>query len=259
MRKILVIGVGAGDPAYVTVQAVRAMNAADVFFVVDKGDVKDDLVALRKEVLDRHVTSPGYRVVELAEPHRDRTPATSAGYESAVGDWHGRRAAMFADAFATELGPDGVGALLVWGDPSLYDSTLRIFDLLADRGDADGAVPFEVEVVPGVSSVAALAARHRIILNRIGRPFLVTTGRRLREDGWPDGVPDVVVMLDAGCAFEHFTGRGMTVYWGAYLGTPDELLVAGPLDEVAGRIREVRTEARARKGWIMDTYLLRAP
>ena len=47
------------------------------------------------------------------------------------------------------------------------------------------------------------------------------------------------------------------VYWGAYLGTPDELLVAGPLDEVADDILRVRAEARGRKGWIMDTYLLR--
>lgn len=41
------------------------------------------------------------------------------------------------------------------------------------------------------------------------------------------------------------------------MGTPDEILVSGKLAEVAGRIEELRTEARARKGWIMDTYLLR--
>src|SRR3712207_7026936 len=44
---------------------------------------------------------------------------------------------------------------------------------------------------------SALAAAHRIPLNRVGRPFAVTTGRRLADEGPPPGVDDVVVMLDA--------------------------------------------------------------
>lgn len=46
---------------------------------------------------------------------------------------------------------------------------------------------------------------------------------------------------------------------GAYLGTPDELLVAGTVGEVGRRIVAMRADAQARHGWIMDTYLLRAP
>ena len=49
----------------------------------------------------------------------------------------------------------------------------------------------------------------------------------------------------------------LVIYWGAYLGTPDELLVSGPLQAVKAHILELRDEARRRKGWIMDTYLLR--
>ncbi|MET8053354.1 hypothetical protein ABZU75_37780 [Streptosporangium sp. NPDC005286] len=63
-------------------------------------------------------------------------------------------------------------------------------------------------------------------------------------------------MLDAHCAFAEL-GEEFHIYWGAYLGTPDEILVAGPVPEVADRIGELRAEARERKGWIMDTYLLR--
>jgi precorrin-6A synthase len=51
----------------------------------------------------------------------------------------------------------------------------------------------------------------------------------------------------------------MHIYWGAYLGTHDELLVSGPLAEVADEIDRARAEARERKGWIMDIYLLRRP
>jgi precorrin-6A synthase len=50
---------------------------------------------------------------------------------------------------------------------------------------------------------------------------------------------------------------GVEIYWGAYLGTPDEILLSGPLAEVADEIARVRAAARERKGWMFDTYLLR--
>ena len=140
----------------------------------------------------------------------------------------------------------------MWGDPALYDSTLAVVEEILARGELE----LDYEVVPGISSVAALAARHRISLNRIGRPIVITTGRRLAE-GLHDEDGDIVVMLDAGCAFRRFAGQPVDIYWGAYLGTPDELLVAGDVGDVADEIERVRAEARERKGWIMDTYLLR--
>jgi precorrin-6A synthase len=249
MREIVVVGVGAGDPEQVTMQAVSALNRVDVFFVLDKGEVKQELVDLRSEILRRYATSKDYRVVVGQDPERDRT--TSA-YVEAVDDWRRRRADVCADLIATELGEDQVGAFLVWGDPSLYDSTLAILDDILARGE----LLFEVEVIPGISSVSTLAARHKVGLNQVGRPIQITTGRRLAKE-WPDGVDDVVVMLDAQTAFSEHVDQDADIYWGAYLGTPDELLISGPLREVAPEIEKVRAEARDRKGWIMDTYLLR--
>ena len=109
-------------------------------------------------------------------------------------------------------------------------------------------------MIPGISSVSALAAKHRVPLNRVGRPVQITTGRRLAE-GWPAGVDDLIVMLDAQQAFAAHPEAD--IYWGAYIGTPDEILVSGPIAEAAPRIERLRAEARERKGWIMDTYLLR--
>ena len=151
-----------------------------------------------------------------------------------------------------ELGDEECGAFLVWGDPSLYDSTLRIIDQVTARG----AVKFEYEVIPGISSVQALAARHKIALNRIGRSVHITTGRKLSE-GLPNNIDDVVVMLDAECSFKNIETSGIDIYWGAYIGTEDEILVSGNLQELIGDIERVRKEARTKKGWIMDTYLLR--
>ncbi|KXF50269.1 precorrin 6A synthase [Rhodococcus sp. SC4] len=245
MRELFVIGIGAGDPDQVTVQAIKAMNKADVFFVIGKGDEKQDLVDLRTTILEEHVTGP-YRVVDIVDPPRDRTPSD---YEGVVDDWHERRAALFEAEFASE---PGVGAILVWGDPSLYDSTLRIVERVLARGN----VSFDYSVIPGVTSVQSLAAQHRIVLNRIGEPVHITTGRRLAE-GLPDGVDNAVVMLDAHCTFTQLHGDDVQIWWGAYLGTPDEVLISGRLRDVEDEIQRVRAELRERKGWIMDTYLLR--
>jgi len=202
MREIVVVGIGAGDPEQVTMQAVSALNRVDVFFVLDKGEVKQELVDLRSEILRRYATGKNYRVVVGRDPERDRT---STAYVEAVDDWRRRRADVCADLIASELGEDEVGAFLVWGDPALYDSTLAILDDILARGD----LAFEVEVIPGISSVSTLAARHRIGLNQVGRPVQITTGRRLAK-AWPDDVDDVVVMLDAQAAFTHIWSRMRT-------------------------------------------------
>jgi precorrin-6A synthase len=152
--------------------------------------------------------------------------------------------------FASELGDGQSGGILVWGDPSLYDSTLRILE----RVRARGKLAFEVEVIPGITAIQALCASHKIPLNRVGAPVEITTGRRLSE-GKTSG-EDAVVMLDGGCAFRHVDGDA-EIYWGAYLGSEHEIVRAGKIGEVGEEIERVRAEARARYGWIMDTYLIR--
>jgi precorrin-6A synthase len=245
-RHIHVIGIGAGDPDYVTVQAIEALNDTQVFFAMDKGEAKSDLVALRREICARFIREPGYRFVELPDPKR----STETDYREAVSDWHAARARVWATAISDELGSDGVGAFLAWGDPSLYDSTLRILDALAAEVD------FTFDVIPGITAVQALTARHRIPLNEVGEPVVITTGRRLREQGMSGSARSVIVMLDADCSFR-LCPPDTRIWWGAYLGTDDELLVAGSVGEVGTRIAALRDEARARHGWIMDTYLLR--
>lgn len=244
-RRIHVIGIGAGDPGYVTVQAIEALNDTQVFFAMDKGQAKSDLVALRRHICARFIREPGYRFVELPDPKR----ADDADYQRTVSDWHAARARIWAAAIVDELGPDGVGAFLAWGDPSLYDSTLRILDAVAAEVDVS------YDVIPGITAIQALTARHRIPLNDVGAPVLITTGRQVRAHGVSGSA---VVMLDSECSFQA-CAPDTRIWWGAYLGTPDELLVAGTVGEVGAQIADLRADARARHGWIMDTYLLRAP
>ena len=245
MRKLSIIGIGAGNPDYITMQAIKALRDVDVIFLIDKGSEKDDLATLRKDICERYIEKP-YRIVEAKDPERDRAPAD---YDAAVTAWHQKRATIYERMIREDLSDGEHGAFLVWGDPSLYDSTLRIVDQVA----AMKTVAFDLDVVPGITSVQALAARHRIPLNRIGEPIHITTGRQLAQGMTGD---NVVVMLDGDCAFKFVSGD-VDIYWGAYIGTADEILLSGKLRERGPEIEKTRREARARHGWIMDTYLLR--
>ena len=249
MRTVYVIGIGAGDPEHLTLAAITAMNRVDVFFTIDKGEAAADLGAFRTELLARHVTRP-HRVVTAPEVPRDRDPAD---YLDTATTWQARREALYERMIAAELADGQTGGFLVWGDPSLYDGTLTLLHRIAERSEEK----IEIFAVPGISAVSALAAAHRLVLNRVGTPVLITTGRRLAEQGMPRDVDDVVVMLDGRQAFADLPDTDLDIYWGAYLGTSDEILVAGPLPAVRAEHLAQRATARERKGWIMDTYLLR--
>ncbi|HEX3487914.1 MAG TPA: precorrin-6A synthase (deacetylating) [Streptosporangiaceae bacterium] len=249
MRTISVVGIGAGDPEHITVQAINTLNTVDVVFMVDKGDRQRAAADLRRDICERYITRPGYRVVTAEEIPRDRQ---AASYRMAVDVWRRRRADIYERLITDELGEDEHGAFLAWGDPAIYDSTLHVLDEVLARG----TVSFDVQVIPGISSIQALAARHKISLTRTGRPLHITTGRLLAQ-GFPDNADDVVVMLDAGCAFRDIDTGGARIYWGAYVGSPDEILAEGDAKEAGPEIAAQREAARREHGWIMDSYLLR--
>lgn len=175
-----------------------------------------------------------------------------ATYLDDVNAWHDAIADAWRVQIAEHLPGGGKLALLVWGDPSLYDSTLRIADRLRSAG-----VEIAVRVVPGITSIQALTAAHAMPLNPLAGPVTITTGRLLRAHGWPAGADTIVVMLDSGCAFEGLQPQGITIWWGAYLGMAHEALEQGPLAQAGPRIALRRAELRARHGWIMDVYLMR--
>jgi precorrin-6A synthase len=249
MRRISVIGIGSGDPEQVTVQAINVLNTVDVIFMVDKGDARRELTDLRREICDRYISGDSYRIVTAADPERDRG---AAAYRAAVAQWRGERGDIYERLIAEELGEEGHGAFLAWGDPAIYDSTVHVLDEVLERG----RIMFDLQVVPGISSIQALAARHRISLTRTGQPVHLTTGRQLAR-GFPANADDVVVMLDGGCAFTELDLDGVDIYWGAYVGSDDEILISGPVEEVGPLIVAAREAARRQHGWIMDSYLLR--
>ena len=250
----LVIGVGSGNPDHLTREAVAALNRVDVFLVADKGAAKQDLVKLREDLCRMLITHDHYHFVEVPDPERGPyRERDAADYQVGVAAWHAVRARRYAEIIGAEVGDDGTIGFLVWGDPAIYDSTIRVVESITKLG-----VDLELTVIPGISSIQLLAARHKIILNRIGQPIHVTTGRRLLDEYSP-ALGDVVVMLDGDLACgglaDHF--GDLLIYWGAQLGLPDEALISGRLREVIEEIRAKRAAIRAARGWVMDTYLLR--
>lgn len=240
------IGIGTGNPDHLTRQGEAAMRDADLILLPAKRAETADLLDLRRALCDSVAT--GARIVTFDLPER----AAQGPYRAAVDDWHDAIAAAWARAIAEHLPDGGRLALLVWGDPSLYDSSLRI----AARLTA-GAMRMTVRVVPGITALQALTAAHAIPLNTLAAPVLVTTGRRLVADGWPVRVDTVAVMLDASAAFRMVDPADVRIWWGAYLGMAQQALAAGPLTDLRDIIPECRAALRAKHGWIMDSYLLR--
>lgn len=251
MKKLSVIGIGAGDPDYLTIQAVKALNRVDVFFLMDKGPAKQTLVDLRREICQRYIVDRTYRFVEAYSPERQRG---DVDYAASVEDLNRAKQATFERLIDEQLSDGQCGGFLVWGDPSLYDSTVRILQSILDAGRC----AFEFEVIAGITSVQALAAQHKVPLNSIGGSLEITTGRRLAAGQVGDSA-SVVVMLDAESAYRQVSDPDTHIYWGAYVGTPDQILIAGRLEDVAESIERTRKAARQANGWIMDTYLLRKP
>ncbi|PJX13969.1 precorrin-6A synthase (deacetylating) [Halomonas sp. 141] len=248
MITLSLIGIGTGNPDHVTLAAVRALNDADLILLPRKGASKSDLIDLRRLLCERLLEAPMTpRVVEFDLPQR----ANGHDYLGAVDDWHAAIARTWAQHIDAHLPNGGRVGMLVWGDPSLYDSSLRITQRLSAAGRA-----MNVQVIPGITSLQVLTAEHRIPLNALAEPVHITTGRRLRERGWPGDAATVAVMLDSGGAFTTLPPQDTYIWWGAYLGMDKQCLIEGQLSDVADTILQRRGELRDAHGWIMDIYLL---
>ncbi|MFN3740744.1 MAG: precorrin-6A synthase (deacetylating) [Thermodesulfovibrionales bacterium] len=253
MKKLYLIGIGPGGPQYLTLQAVETIKKVGLFFIFEKESEKNkDLSQLRKEIIERFKLNKDYRIVEVKIPERQRGGRDIEDYKQRVSSWRKQKAEIIASLINQEIADGETGAILIWGDPSLYDGHIEILNYILKEGKAD----FEFEVIPGITSIQVLAARHKIPLNFIGESIQITTGRRLKEIH-PDNVKNSVVLLDNYLTYRSFADSDLHIYWGAYLGTEKEVLISGRLKEVLDEIIRKRNEAKKSNGWIMETYILR--
>lgn len=227
-------------PQQVTPEVADALRECDYVIAAEKS-ADDRLLAIRRAVADAH----GLQVVAVPDPARDRD--AGADYGAAVHGWHEARVAAYEQVLRAR---GGTAAFLVWGDPSLYDSTIRVVDQLAAR------LSVSYDVLPGISAPSLLAARHRIVLHDVGRPVHLTTARRMHAD-IAAGQTNLCVLLTGRL---DLTGlEDWSIWWGANLGTPSEALIAGRVGEVVEQLQRERARCKDVAGWVMDVYLLRAP
>ncbi len=243
MDELVLIGIGTGNPDHVTLQGVQAIRDADLILIPRKGENKADLAGVRERIIEE-VADAAPQIAYFDIPKR----RSDEGYLRGVEDWHDAIALCWQQAIAAHSHARRV-ALLIWGDPSLYDSSLRIAARLKPQP--------HTRVIPGITALQALTAAHAIPINDLGAPYVVTTGRRLRDEGWPSGASKVAVMLDGECSFQTLDMERYHIWWGAYVGMKEEILISGPLAEMASEILETRAKAREDHGWIMDIYLLK--
>ena len=248
MIELFLVGIGMGNPDHLTGQAIKALQTADLILIPEKGNEKSDLADLRVVICEKLLT-PVPKIARFRLPVRD--PQESS-YLKRVTDWHAQIALQWRDEIFKHCPSGGRIALMIWGDPSLYDSSIRIANRLIAQEQQ-----VSINMVPGLTSVQLLTAAHKIPLNTLAEPVMIMTGRNLRNDGWPKTVKTAVVMLDGDCSFDQLDGKDYTIWWGAFLGMPEQILASGPLHQCSEDIKVLRANARAEHGWIMDSYLLR--
>lgn len=242
IKDLWLIGIGTGSLGHVTLEGQKALKDAAVILLPRKGPGKDDLAEVRLAILE--ASGSQAIVLPFDMPVRDE----SLPYQDRVVAWHDEIARRWVAALEGHQ-IDGPVALLVWGDPGLYDSTMRIAQRLSPAPN--------LRVIPGVTALQALTAAHAIPFNTVDGAVCITTGRQLRENGLPQNAETTIVMLDGACSFQALDPTGLRIWWGAYLGMPEQVLISGPLRDVQDEIVTRRAALREGHGWIMDTYMLR--
>ncbi len=242
IEKIYLIGMGPGDVKYLTLEAVEVIRKLKLFLIPVKAGKKEALTLKRKEIIAQIKPEKDYRLLEIPFPERKRT----GSYKKEVKKWRESKAQILKEVLKKETEKEG--GFLVWGDPSIYDGHLEIFK------EVQKELNFSLEVIPGISAFQILSAKHQISLTEIGGTLIFTTPRGIKK--FTQLQDRIVVFLDNYETYKNFTSQNLKIYWGAYLGTPEEILFSGNLKEVLPQIIELRRKLRKEKGFIMETYLL---
>ena len=140
--KLFGVGVGPGDPELLTVKAARLLRKAPVaaYFA------KSGETGHARHIADAYL-GPDTEELRFDYPYTTEIPKDSAPYRDAMASFYDRAARDIEEVL--EDGRDV--ALLCEGDPLFYGSFMYVNDRLASR--------FDIEVVPGVTAMAACWSR----------------------------------------------------------------------------------------------------
>ncbi len=213
------VGLGPGDPDLITVKGVRAIEAADVIFVPrsrDGGDSVAQKIAA-KWLADRQT------VIPVTTPMTRDEGVLRQAWRSAAQTIH--RALHPADGQARR------GAYLILGDPLLYGTFPYILNELRQI-DPD----FQFDVIPGVPSFVAAAAKIRTLLSAAGDRIAIVPASRRTDAAALRALFfnfETVILLKAGKVFPQLVSALAAlrlIEYSAYferVGMPDERIIIG--------------------------------
>ncbi|MCQ6247737.1 precorrin-2 C(20)-methyltransferase [Streptomyces malaysiensis] len=136
------VGLGPGDPSLMTVRAVEVIAEADVIAYHSARHGR----SIARSIAERHLR-PDHIEERLVYPVTTESTDHPGGYRGAMEEFYADAAARLA----AHLDAGRTVAVLAEGDPLFYGSYMHMHKRLADR--------YPTEVVPGVTSVSAAAAR----------------------------------------------------------------------------------------------------
>ena len=249
---LYLIGIGFGNAKHVTKEAANTIKNCNLILIGKKKEEKSDIADLKTYICKFFVKINSVSFQEFIIPERQ---SFSKKYVNSVVEWHDQIAKTWVEIIngytsRTKKMTLNVG-VPIWGDPSLYDSSqriaLRVKNTLRNTS---------IKLIPGLSSIQLLVSAFGIPFNEIGKSVLITTGRLLKEKGWPDGVETIYVVLDGECSFKFLQVNNIYVWWAAYLGMKEQTLIQGEVQKIGQDIINTRNTLRSVKGWILDIYKL---
>jgi precorrin-2/cobalt-factor-2 C20-methyltransferase len=135
--RLIGVGVGPGDPGLLTLNAIAALNEADVVAHFAKAGNGSNARAIAAGHL-----KPGVEELSLLYPVTTEIPKEDAAYRDALRDFYDSSAA----SIASRLDEGRVVAVIAEGDPLFYGSYMHLHVRLASR--------YPTEVVAGVTGMS---------------------------------------------------------------------------------------------------------
>jgi precorrin-2/cobalt-factor-2 C20-methyltransferase len=222
--KLFCVGCGPGDPELLTVRAVNLIKNAEVIFAPTAREGKPSIAL---SVVEQYIDRPTKTVSLVFPMVKDR---------ESLRDYWKRN----ADEIAGAVRSGKKVVYLTVGDPALYSTWIYIHrELKKSYGD------IEVEIVPGVASMFAIAARAKISLAEGDETVAVVPAcynmERVKKTA---NACDTVIFLKDGRYFDS------VIEMLAQAGFPDNANIAIAQDVSEGEILEMKrlSELRGKKG-----------
>lgn len=150
--KLHVIGIGPGDPELMTLKAVRILKEVPCIFV-PKG--REEGTSLALSIVRKSLPLDGKEIVEAYFPMKKTVQSSGFGVQSS--DQRQELDAKWnetVEAVLNRLGRGSDAAFITIGDPGIYSTFFYLYDRLLERNPS-----LVIDIVPGISSINAAAAR----------------------------------------------------------------------------------------------------